>query len=602
MSYEEGDTQDKTQAIYAIRHSISHVLAQAVQKHFPDARLGFGPPTETGFYYDFDFGEKAVEEGDLKKIEKEMRRIISQNQAFTCRQTSKEEALNLSADQPYKCIQINQLAARGVDSFSYYQNGPFADLCEGPHVSHTGALSEAGFCLDRIAGAYWLGSEKNKMLTRIYGLCFETKELLEAYLQRRKMALERDHKKLGKELEIFTVNDLVGKGLILWLPNGTVIREEIEKLAKEIEFKYGYQRVATPHITKEELFLKSQHLPAYEESMFPPMTVSEDGQVKEKFYLKPMNCPFHHLIFKNRMRSYRELPLRLAEYGTCYRFEQSGELSGLLRVRCMTMNDAHIYISESQLESEIKNILSMYQEFYRIFGLSEYHYRLSVRGQKNPEKFKGDDSLWSKAESILQNVMDQLQLTYVRGEGEAAFYGPKIDIQFKNLLGREETVSTIQVDFLSGINFELNFINATGTEERPVIIHRAPLSTHERFISFLLEYYNGAFAPWLAPVQAILIPVSAAFYDDVATLQQSWKQEHGFRIETDISDNSLNKKIRTALKQKIPLLLIIGQNEVTEGTVTIRGYGKESQWTLTRQEFVLKMKEYITHRTPMDQL
>ena len=416
------ETQNKSTPLYRIRHSMAHILAQAVKMLYPDASLGFGPPTEHGFFYDFDFGDHILHEKELKKIEKQMRRIINQNQTFTRVDTSdSSDAIQKMEEnkEAYKKSQIENLKQKGVTSFSFYTNGPFTDLCEGPHVETTNELKKVAFKLDRIAGAYWLGSEKNKMLTRIYALCYENEDELKAFIERRKLAEERDHKKLGKELDLFTISDDVGKGLILWLPHGTIIRDEIEKYAVELEFQNGYERVWTPHITKKELFLRSKHLPAYEESMFPPMQVVEDGINKETFYLKPMNCPFHHTIYLSRPRSYRELPIRFAEYGTCYRFEQSGELSGLIRVRSMTMNDAHIYCQEETLNEEIKSIMGMYQTFYKTFGLHQYTYRLSLRSTEPEEKdkFQGEDSLWDHAETKLKAALDEMNIPYDIGVG-----------------------------------------------------------------------------------------------------------------------------------------------------------------------------------------
>jgi threonyl-tRNA synthetase len=593
----DGETQEKNTAIYKTRHSMAHVLAQAVQALFSDVKLGFGPPTETGLYYDFDFGSHTLEAADLKRIEKQVRRILEQEQTFVRLEMDGAAALAKveQMTEPYKVLQVKKLSEGGETCFSFYQNGNFVDLCEGPHVESTQALRKAGFQLDRISGAYWLGNEKNKMLTRIYALCFSTPEELNQYLERRKNAEENDHKKLGRELDLFTVDDIVGKGLILWMPNGTVLRDTIENYAKEMEFHYGYQRVATPHITKEELFLKSQHLPEYQASMFPPMIVETEEGVKERFYLKPMNCPFHHTIYLSRPRSYRELPLRFAEYGTCYRFEQSGELSGLLRVRCMTMNDAHIYLAEENLDEEIKNILSLYQEFYKTFALSQYRYRLSVRGKENQDKFKGDPVLWDRAEAILKKILDAMGLPYYLGEGEAAFYGPKIDIQFENLMGREETLSTIQLDFLGPINFDLNYVSSTGELKRPVIIHRAPLSTHERFVSFLIEYYRGAFPTWMAPTQVMILPIADAFSEYCFALERELKK-YFVRVKVDVSDNSFNKKIRTHSKQKIPILLIVGQQEVEKNQVTLRRYGIQEQQTKTQEAFISELKKEIETR------
>jgi threonyl-tRNA synthetase len=409
------------------------------------------------------------------------------------------------------------------------------------------------------------------------------------------MAQEFDHKKLGKELDIYQIEDIVGKGLPLWLPNGAIIRKEIERYAEEMEFKYDYKRVATPHIAKESLYLKSQHLPAYEESMFPPMVVSDEEGAKERFFLKPMNCPHHHMIYSARKRSYRELPLRLAEYGTCYRFEQSGELSGLLRVRCLTMNDAHIYCRHDQLEQELKSVMRMYLEFYDTFKLSKYRFRLSLRGNDKAEKYKGDLEMWDKAGALLEKVLQDEGVDYFRAEGEAAFYGPKIDIQFKNLLGREETVSTIQVDFLSPKNFELAYVDDKGGESMPAIIHRAPLSTHERFVSFLLEYYGGAFPTWCAPVQVAMIPVNDDCLPYCQELASTLKGKM-VRCEIDTTDNSFNKKIRNNTVRKIPIVLVVGNNEVEQRTVTVRRYGIKDQVTQSQDEFIAGLLDEIRER------
>lgn len=583
--------------LYTIRHSLAHVLAQAVKEKYPHVKLGFGPPVDNGFYYDFDLGETSLHEADLKDLEKVMKKIIRQRQVFEKTSVDAEKAIaRLSAvGEEYKVENVANLKDRGAQEFTFFENGSFFDLCEGPHVENTGLLPENAFKLDRIAGAYWLGDEKNKMLTRIYGLAFETKAELDEYLKRRKMAEEFDHKKLGKELELYTTNDIVGKGLILWLPNGTVIRDEIEGFARDKEFAYGYKRVSTPHITKAELYHRSQHLPAYAESMYPPMVIEEEDGEKTEYYLKPMNCPHHHLIYDNRHRSYRELPLRLAEYGTTYRYEQSGELSGLIRVRCMTLNDAHIYLRPDQVETEFEKIMQMYMEFYDTFKLKDYEFRLSIRGEGNEQKFKGDAQMWREGEELLARVMNKLGVKYYVGEGEAAFYGPKIDIQFRNLMGREETVSTIQIDYLSPRNFNLTYIDEEGKEQRPVIIHRSPLSTHERFISFLIEFYGGAFPTWCAPVQVCMIPVREACMEYAEQLATELRR-HKVRVEIDYSDHSFNKKIRTNTVRKIPHLLILGDKEVEGGFVTVRKYGVKDQQTITKGDYIESLVSEIAER------
>lgn len=590
--------EENNTPLYRVRHSMAHVLAAAVTELFPEAQCGFGPPVEHGFYYDFDFGDTTLEEADLKKIQARMKKIVKQGHEITRSVMSKEESLARADEigQSYKKLQIENLSNKGFDEFSWYELGNFSDLCEGPHVVKSNDLPLEGMKLDRIAGAYWMGNEKNKMLTRIYALCYETRAELDDFLKRRKLAEDRDHKKLGKELEIFIFDDLVGKGLPMWLPNGSAIRDEVEKYAKEKEFQYGYKTVATPHIAKSDLYNKSQHLPAYRESMFPPFVVEGDDGAKEEYFLKPMNCPHHHLMYGSRPRSYRELPLRFAEYGTCYRYEQSGELSGLIRVRCMTMNDAHMYLREDQIRDEFKSVMQMYNEFYATFGLTEYSFRLSIRGEENRDKFKGDAAMWDRAEKILEEVLVEMDIPFYFGEGEAAFYGPKVDIQFKNLMGREETVSTIQVDFLSPENFDLTYNAQDGMEHRPVIIHRAPLSTHERFLSFLLEYYGGAFPTWMAPVQLCIIPVGEVH---MAYAQEIRDELHaqGIRLEIDDSSNSFNKKIRTNVKRKIPILLIIGDREVENREVSVRRYGETDTSVATRDDFLKTFMDEVRSRT-----
>ena len=608
------ELQDNPQ-LYKVRHSMAHVMAQAVQSLFPDTKLGFGPPTDAGFFYDFDFGDYTLTESDLKKIEKNMKKIISQKQNFVRSEFEKvDEALvKLSdhADEPYKKENLTNLSDRGGRLFSFYENGPFLDVCEGPHVEHTGELPVKAFKLDRIAGAYWLGSHENKMLTRIYALCFETREELEDYKKRRKMAQDFDHKKLGADLDLFHFDDEVGQGLPLWLPNGTAIRSEIEAFAQEKEFQYGYSRVVTPVLTKGKLYERSGHLASYKDSMFPPMLVTkdtEDGstETKEEYYLRPMNCPHHHKIFAARKRSYRELPLRLAEYGNTFRYEQSGELSGLIRVRAMCMNDAHIYCTDDQLETEIKSILQMHTEFYKTFKLADYTVRLSIRDEeKSGEKFQGDEKMWTKGEETLKSVLEELEIEYYDGQGEAAFYGPKIDIQFKNLMGREETVSTIQIDYLVPERFGLHYTSSEGEEKIPVCIHRAPLSTHERFLSFLIEYYGGAFPTWLAPVQVAVIPVNDQVHEYSQQLAETMRTQK-MRVEIDDSNNSFNKKIRSNTVRKIPLILIIGDQELKDQTVTIRRYGLKEQEVLSKEAFLEVIKKEIDnremHREPMSTL
>ena len=572
-----------------IRHSMAHVCAQAVKELYPEAKLGFGPATEDGFFYDFDFGSKTIEKKDLKNIEKKMKKLISAGLVFEKKAFgSAGEALSFLGSygvEPYKKETIEKLSTEGAKEFSFYSNERFSDLCEGPHVENTKELNAKAFKLDRIAGAYWLGSEKNPMLTRIYAFCFETEDDLKTYLKKREIAEKYDHKKLNKELDLYTFSDLVGKGLPLWLPNGYEIRQQIENFATQLERAYGYKRVWTPHITKSELYHKSGHLPAYEDSMFPPMHDEASG---EDYYLKPMNCPHHHLIYSHKPVSYRELPVRLAEYGTNYRFERSGELSGLLRVRAMTLNDAHIYLREDQFLDEFSQILKMYAEFYDAFQLEGlYKCRLSLRALNSgdfEEKYKGESKMWQRAEDLLKEAMESSGLDYYTGYDEAAFYGPKIDFQFQNLLGREETASTIQVDFLSPQNFDLNYTGSDGEKKRPIIIHRSPLSTHERMISLLTEYYGGAFPLWCCPIQVCIVAVSEKYEDYAKTIFENLKKL-GLRVELDLSSESLSKKVRVHTKKKIPHLLILGEKESSTASVSLRKYSDAEQYEMDFEEY-----------------
>lgn len=585
--------------LYKIRHSLAHILAQAVQLEFSGVKLGFGPPVDNGFYYDFDFGEEIVNDTHLKQIEKRMKKIISQNQKFERVDTDFSGALAMCAeiDEPYKKENVENLKERGVENYSFYKNGPFTDICEGPHLESTNEIPKGCYKLDRVAGAYWLGNEKNKMLTRIYALAFESKESLDEYLKRRKLAEENDHKKLGRELELFHFDEEIGKGLPLWLPNGTVIRDEIEKYANEMQFAADYKKVSTPVLAKESLFHTSGHLPMYEDSMFPPMThTHEDTGHQEKYYLRPMCCPFHHKVFGATKRSYRELPLRLSEYGQLFRFEQSGELSGLIRVRSMCLNDAHLYMAQSQVKDEIASILSMYNEFYSTFKLKDYKFRLSTRGKDYDKgKFGGSDEMWEQAEAQLEAALKAEGLDYYVGEGEAAFYGPKIDIQFRNTMGREETVSTIQVDYLAADKFDLKFTNDQGEDEKPVVLHRAPLSTHERFISFLIEYYGGAFPTWCSPLQVRMIPVNDKCEAYCSEFSAKLKRQ-GFRVEVDSSSDSFSKKVRNGAMKKIPLLLIIGHDEVDNGTVSVRRFGSRDNVAMSQSEFTDMLIDEVENR------
>ena len=581
--------QNTNSNLYKIRHSLAHILAQAVLEIRPNAKLGFGPPIDSGFYYDFDLDEPLSAE-DLPKLEKRMRHIIKTGQVFEREELDQTEIIKrLSKDnQSYKIEQVEDLSLNN-EPLSLYHNGPFWDLCEGPHVKKTSDIPKNCFTLETLAGAYWKGSEKNNMMQRVYGLAFETVDELKKYQEKRRLAMERDHRKLNRKQNYYTISDEVGKGLPLWLPNGTVIREELEKLAKETEFLGGYKRVSTPHITREELLHTSGHLPYYEESMFPPMEM--EG---ERLFLKPMNCPHHHMIFKAEPRSYRDLPLRLAEYGTCYRYEQSGELAGLLRVRCMTMNDAHIYCTPEQAKEEFIKVMNLHKDYYKLFGLRDFWMRLSL-AEENAGKFVDEPELWKKAEKLVTEAMDEVGIPYEAVRGEAAFYGPKIDFQVTNVVGREETASTNQLDLVIGKRFGLSYIASDNEEHTPIIIHRAPLGTHERFVAFLIEHYGGAFPTWLAPLQVRVIPVASAFNEYANSLNENMYSSF-IRTEIDDSHDSFSKKIRSSAITKIPNILIVGENEQANKTVTWQRYGSKERQTLAIDTFLNLIQKEILQR------
>ncbi len=561
--------------LYKIRHSLAHIMAQAVLEVRPAAKLAFGPPVESGFYYDFDFGDSPLGEADLEDIENRMRKIIKERQPFerTMMPLAEAEALLGRSDQSYKIEYARELVETGKagGDLSFYKNGPFIDMCEGPHLAHSGEVPKACFKLDRISGSYWRGDEKRPMLTRIYGLAFASGDELKEFIERRKLAMERDHRKLGDELDLFIQDQEVGVGLPLWMPNGAVLRDELEAWAREEEFRAGYVRVSTPAITRGELYHHSGHLPYYAESMYPPMIVDET----DEYYLRPMNCPHHHKIYGARKRSYRELPLRLAEYGNVYRYEKHGSLAGLLRVRAMCMNDAHVYCTPDQVEGEFRAIIGMYRAYYSHLRMGNFRVRLSLHDPKS-DKFVGNEAEWVRSEAIVRDVLNRMEVEYEEESGEAAFYGPKVDIQVKNLLGREETVSTCQLDFVVAERFGLTYVDKDGQEKRPFIIHRAPLSTHERMISFLIEFYGGAFPTWMAPQQVRLVPVN----DEVLPYAQEIADRlRGdlFRAGIDDSSESFNKKIRNAVTHKIPNIWVIGAREAENRAVTWRRYCVKEQ-------------------------
>ncbi|MEE2828147.1 MAG: threonine--tRNA ligase, partial [Myxococcota bacterium] len=594
---------------YKIRHSLAHVLAQAVLELRPGSTLGFGPPIDDGFYYDFVLSEPLAE-SDLPAIEKKMKHIIKQGQKFEREDLSVADALARidGMGEPYKREYAEELIEKqGLDGLTFYRNGPFLDMCEGPHVDQTRQLPLGAFKLRSLAGAYWRGDSDNTMMTRIYAWAFATKEDLEARLKEHKLALERDHKKLGKQLDIFVIDDEIGKGLPLWMPNGAALRDEIEKLAREMEFKAGYHRVATPHLAKTSLYEKTGHLPYYAEGMYPFMELKEEVEseggtsevVKETYVLKPMNCPHHHKIYSARLRSYRDLPLRLAEYGHCYRFEDSGALSGILRVRGMCMNDAHIYCTEDQIRDEFVAVMNLHRDIYEVLGLDNYWMRLSTWDPDDPkgkEKYVDDPEAWELSQARIREAMDSISMPYEEVKGEAAFYGPKIDVQFRTVTGREETASTNQLDFAVPARLGMTYIAADGSEQHPWVLHRAPLGTHERFIAFLLEHYGGAFPTWLAPVQVRILPVAEPFANYASKLVEALRGDF-VRAEADLSTETLNKRIRNAVTRKIPNVLVVGGREQEEETVTLRRYGSREQETLPFAEFQARVLASIAARS-----
>ena len=614
--FEHSGEEDRDRPLYRIRHSLAHVLAQAVLELRPGSTLGFGPPIDDGFYYDFLLSEPLTD-ADFPEIERRMRKIIKKGQRFDCENLPYDAAMARLEEmgEPYKREYAETLFERhNLSELTFYRNGPFVDMCEGPHVDTTKAIPRDAFKLRSLAGAYWRGDSRNVMMTRIYAWAFETKEELDAHVSAYEEAQARDHKKLGRELDIYHIDQTIGKGLPLWLPKGTVIRDELERYAKDLEFAYGYERVTTPPLAKVDLYWQSGHLPYYQDAMFPVMEVEdsaeehaegegeegESARVKERYVLRPMNCPHHHRVFSARPRSYRDLPLRLAEYGQVYRWEESGAVGGLVRVRGMCMNDAHIYCTEAQIKDEFKAVLQMYQEAYAVLGVTDYRVRLSrwdPEDEKGKEKYINDPEAWAHAERVLAEVLDELGWDYFDGPGEAAFYGPKIDIQFKTVTGREETVSTVQLDFAQPGRLGLQYKGADGELHTPWVIHRAPFSTHERMVAFLLEHYGGAFPAWLAPVQVQVITVADRFNDYGQALVRRLRG-HRVRAEMAAEGETVGRKIREGTTQKIPNLLIIGEREVEEGTVTLRRYGVDQQLTLSQDAFVAALLKTVETRAP----
>lgn len=569
-------------------HSSAHLMAEAVESMFPGVKFWVGPAIDKGFYYDMDLGDRRLTEDDLQQLEKKMNELSKQANAYLRKEMPKAEAVQYFTEKgdEYKLDLLQNLTD---GSITFYTQGAFTDLCRGPHIPHTGLIK--AIKLTSVAGAYWKGDEKNKMLTRVYGVTFPNQKELDEYLQMLEEAKKRDHRKLGKELGIFTMDDDVGPGLPLWMPNGTIIIEELERLAKETEQDAGYKRVVTPHIAKESMYLTSGHLPYYQDSMYPPMEL--EGQ---KYYLKAMNCPHHHKIFAAEPRSYKDLPLRLAEYGTCYRYEQSGELFGLMRVRCLHMNDAHIYCTKEQFYEEFKAVNDMYLKYFKIFGIDKYVMRLSLHEPtKLGQKYVNEPELWKETEALVRDVLIRTNTPFVEVHDEAAFYGPKIDVQIWSAIGREFTLATNQVDFAQGRRFKLEFATPDNKAETPLIIHRAPLGTHERFIGFLLEHYAGKFPLWLAPVQVKVLPISDKYLPYAQTISQKLKKAD-IRAEVDERNEKIGKKIRDTELMKVPYMLVVGEKEMVEEKVAIRRQGKGDLGTQELVAFIAAATEEIRDR------
>jgi threonyl-tRNA synthetase len=579
-------TPDSKDALEVLRHSTAHLMAQAVKRIYPNVNLGVGPVIESGFYYDMDLEESLTPE-DLPIIEKEMAKIVNENLEVIRKEVSRNDAVKLfeEAGDPYKIELIEAIPED--ETVTIYEQGEFFDLCRGVHVPSTGKIKE--FKLLSIAGAYWRGDSDNKMLQRIYGTAFFKKEDLAEHLRLLEEAKERDHRKIGKELNLFTTNQLIGQGLPLWMPKGATIRRIIERYIVDKEVSLGYDHVYTPIMGSVDLYKTSGHWDHYHEDMFPVMEMDN-----EELVLRPMNCPHHMMIYKNGIHSYRELPIRIAELGTMHRYEMSGALSGLQRVRGMTLNDSHIFVRPDQIKEEFQRVVELVLDVYKDFNISDYSFRLSYRDPQDTEKYFDDDVMWEKAQSMLKEAMDDLGLDYYEAEGEAAFYGPKLDVQVRTALGKDETLSTVQLDFLLPERFDLTYIGEDGKQHRPVVIHRGVVSTMERFVAYLIEEYKGAFPTWLAPVQVQVIPVSPEVHYDYAKQVQEQLKREGFRVELDGRNEKIGYKIREAQMQKIPYMLVVGDKEVSEKAVNVRKYGEQNSETVVFDSFLASLKAEVS--------
>ncbi|MGW9985011.1 threonine--tRNA ligase [Staphylococcus cohnii] len=577
-------TPGSDEALEVLRHSTAHLMAQALKRLYGDVKFGVGPVIDGGFYYDFDMTE-SVSSDDFEKIEKTMKQIVNENYPIERKVVSRDEAKTFFADDPYKLELIDAIPED--ENVTLYSQGEFTDLCRGVHVPSTSKIKE--FKLLSTAGAYWRGDSDNKMLQRIYGTAFFDKKDLKAHLQMLEERKERDHRKIGKELELFSNNQLVGAGLPLWLPNGATIRREIERYIVDKEVSMGYDHVYTPVMANVDLYKTSGHWDHYQEDMFPTMKLDEN----EEMVLRPMNCPHHMMIYANKPHSYRELPIRIAELGTMHRYEASGAVSGLQRVRGMTLNDAHIFVRPDQIKEEFKRVVNLIVDVYEDFGFENYKFRLSYRDPEDKEKYFDDDEMWNKAESMLKEAVDELGLAYEEAIGEAAFYGPKLDVQVQTAMGKEETLSTAQLDFLLPEKFELSYIGKDGEQHRPVVIHRGVVSTMERFVAFLTEETKGAFPTWLAPKQVEIIPVNVDLHYDYARHLQDELKSQGVRVEIDDRNEKMGYKIREAQMQKTPYQLVVGDKEMENNEVNVRKYGSQDQETVEKESFIWDLVDEI---------
>lgn len=570
-----------------LNHSCAHVLAQAVKHLYPQAKFWVGPVVEEGFYYDIDLGDQTISDDDLPKIEKEMKKICKDGKRIVRHEVSKEEVLEEFKDDEYKLDLINGLEDGTITTYS---QGDFTDLCRGPHVETVKLCKN--FKLIKHSGAYWKGDKNNKVLQRIYGVCFPTKEELEAHLQLLEEAKERDHRKLGKELGIFMFADIVGKGLPMWLPNGFSVRRLLSDYIMNKELELGYEHVMTPSLGNVKLYKKSGHWAHYKDDMFPAMELDDEAYV-----LRPMNCPHHMVMYKSTLHSYRDLPVRIAEIANDFRFEASGALTGIERARAFTQNDSHIFCRPDQIAQEFKNVAHLILDVYKDFGFKDYSFRLSLRDKNNKEKYFGNDELWEKSENELREVLKEMDVEFYEAEGEAAFYGPKLDVQVKSALGHDVTLSTIQLDYQLPERFELTYVDENGDKVRPVVIHRAILGSLDRFVAFLLEETKGNLPLWLAPTQVQVIPVKLEYHDEYAKEVVAKLRKAHFRVNNDNRDEKLGYRIREAQLKKIPYQLVLGDNERDNGTVTYRKHGEKKQTTVTFEEFVELLNTEVENKT-----